>query len=522
MAAVETRNASPTVVQFLSRPGSYPHWVRHVEVVETHISWIFLAGKFAYKLKKPVRFEFLDFSSICLRELACFEEVRLNRRLAPDIYIAALPISRESDGTLALDGEGPPIDYVVQMHRLLAEKSAESLIRTERLTIAQVDAISKCLTGYYSNLRPKAIDGPHYRRKVEQHVRANRAALLAAVPEQGAAIRKLHSLQLRFLAVEQKLFDERVAAGRIVEGHGDLRPEHIYVNGRPNIIDCIEFSEELRTVDIVDELSFLQMECEVLGDGGLGSVVLAAYSDECQDFPSQRLLAFYRNYRAAVRAKVAAIRAVQLNSGKAEVIDEIRSYLDLAARSAEKLGPAALIVVSGFMGTGKSTLATKIADAFAVELISTDHIRQSAFGPSASPARYGEGIYQPNLRTQVYDELFKRADVLLSCGETVVLDGTFLQQALRDRAVRLANRQNAICVLVLCQCAKELAITRVQQRVKLDTGESEGRPDLYDAQVREYEPITASDPAVMINTHSSGSRQLRSVFAALRSSLFGR
>ena len=521
MITTITPVGSESVVGFLSDASSYPDHPGSVEVVETHISRVFLTDRYAYKLKKPVRFEFLDFSTPELRHRACLEELRLNRRLAPDVYLAVLPITQESDGSYELDGHGQEVDWVVQMRRLPAETALDVVLRENRLAPEEAKAIAKHLTGFYARLLPKSLSPDDYRQALDRHIRANGAALLDSLPAERTRLRRIQSIQLRYVNVQTELIDKRVAAGRIVEGHGDLRPEHIYLDGSPTIIDCIEFSDELRNVDIADELSFLAMECERLGDGGLGDLVLAQYEKTCDDKIPASLLTFYRAYRALVRAKVALIRDQQQGTALSHAsADLIRQYIGLADRHAAKLGPPMLLIVGGLMGTGKSTLAAKLADTFAVELLSTDRIRRSMLGASEAPAGYGEGHYQPDMRDRVYDELLRQAGDLLKDGQSVVLDGTFLTVGLRERAYDLAYRNGAVSLYVLCTCPRQIAYARIQQRTDTGTSESEARTELYDLQARDLEPPWADDPAATVDTTEALSKQLQAVCAELRRLLF--
>ena len=248
-----------------------------IQVVETHISWVFLTDRYAYKLKKPVRFEFLDFSTSDLRHRACLNEVHLNRRLAPDVYLGVLPITQSPEGRLELNGNGQAVDWVVQMRRLPAENALDVVLREGRRTPEQAQSIAKLLSDFYARVLPKPISADVYRDLLDHHIRANGVVLLDSLPTERSRIRRTQSAQLRYLSIEAAMIGNRVAAGRVVDGHGDLRPEHIYLDVRPIVIDCIEFSDELRTVDIADELSFLAMECERLNDSGLGESVIAAY-----------------------------------------------------------------------------------------------------------------------------------------------------------------------------------------------------------------------------------------------------
>jgi aminoglycoside phosphotransferase family enzyme/predicted kinase len=519
MSATINLAHSENIVEMMRKRVSYPEHPSSVQVIETHISWVFLTDRHAYKLKKPVKFDFLDFSTPELRKRACLNEVRLNRRLAPGVYIGVLPILQKSAGRLALFGDGEPIDWLVHMRRLPQGRALDHRIRNGQVTVPDTLLIAKHLTDFYSRLLPNSIRSDAYVAALESHVRANGAALLDGLTAEAGRIRRIQTAQLRFLKIEEALIGSRAASGKVVEGHGDLRPEHIYVDGRPIIIDCIEFSKELRTLDIADELCFLGMESEYLGDRELGKLILAEYEKVSGDRVPASLLSFYRCYRASVRAKVAALRGEQ-QDGEGTASDRLAAeYLDLAERYAKELGPPILLVVGGLMGSGKSTLAAKLADVFAIKLLSTDHIRHGLIGSSEAPAGYGEGNYRPDMRHRVYDELFQQAEKLLSKGESVVLDGTFLTCCLRDRAYDLVSRHGAVALYVQCTCPRDVAYTRIQKRSADGQSESEARTELYDLQFQDLESPWADEPAISVDSTATLQKQIRDVCDKLKERL---
>jgi aminoglycoside phosphotransferase family enzyme/predicted kinase len=491
-----------------------------VDVIETHISYVFLTDRNAYKLKKPVKFDFLDFSTPALRHAACLEELRLNRRLAPDVYRAVLPVTEGRDGALQLGGDGTELDFVVQMRRLPEDKAMSRMMRENRLSPADVRTVAGFLADFYARLPSQFPLAADYRRALERQIRENQSALLYALPRDHGRIRRIHSAQLRYLHLNDELFDKRVSAGRIVDGHGDLRPEHIYLEVPPTVIDCVEFSDDLRRVDIADELNFLAMECDCMGHSEFGEMILSTYEQVCGDHISQTLSGFYRSYRACVRAKVTLIQGRQHSNNRRQSLRRLtRRYLDWADHYASSLGRPCWIVVFGLMGTGKSTLAKRLAAAFDIEYLSTDHIRRSMFGASPLPARYGEGLYDPDMRARIYDELFRRASSILDNGQSVILDGSFLTRDLRYCANETARHHGAVAINVQCECPAETALARIQDRIKLGGSESEARNDLYEAQAREFQEPTDDELVIRIDTTSDAGQQTRAVFDALHDRL---
>ena len=381
---------SERLVRWLSNPASHSSRTTTVEVVETHISWVFLTRLHAYKLKKPVRFDFLDFSTAELRHRACEDEVRLNGRLATSVYMGVIPVVEDAAGHFHLgnhDTAGEPVDWLVQMRRLPAERAMDALIRAEALSGFDLERVAATLSDFYRRAVPVPMAPEDYLRGIEQHVRSNRGELLK--PEHGLPplpIKRIHAAQLRVLKTSSELLNRRAEQGRIVEGHGDLRPEHIYLpaEGRPVVIDCVEFNRDLRTVDVVDELSFLAMECDALGTRAGGPPPDGDDVPGLADRPAESLVRFYKAYRACIRAKVIALTAGQLRSGDEKLLAQANRYLQLAAEYAAPWDSPWLIVVGGLMGTGKSTLAAALAEALGTELLSTDPIRRNYLAPATS------------------------------------------------------------------------------------------------------------------------------------------
>ena len=249
------------VVEWLRTGRAYPQAPAGVEQIETHISRVFMAGEHVYKLKKPVRFPFLDFSTLEKREQACREELRLNRRLAADVYLDVVPIVQAERGGYEMGGTGEVVDWLVKMRRLPTEQTLETLHQRGLLREGHIERLAQTLIAFYRSLEPLGILPRAYRERCAAHVRENRLELLAVrhhLPQ--GVVERVHSFQLQLLALAPELFEQRVAEGRIVEGHGDLRPEHICFAERPVIFDCIEFIREFRELDGADELSFLAAE----------------------------------------------------------------------------------------------------------------------------------------------------------------------------------------------------------------------------------------------------------------------
>lgn len=290
----------------LRQISGYPEHPQQIDVIETHMSWVFLTDEHAYKLKKPVRYDFLDFSTQEARRYDCNEELRLNRRLAPDVYLDVAPLTIDDTGKISVQGHGKVIDWLVKMRRLPADRMLDFMIRHKTLQQADVHNLAHLLASFYRQCPPVRLHAIQYRQELERQVSAN----FDALAEAGHGFSKtrlevIHDALSGFLRGEAGLFDYRAEQGKIVEGHGDLRPEHICLEPVPVIFDCLEFNYIFRIVDVVDELSFLAMECELLGAPDIGLMLFEIYNEVCDDYPPQRLINFYKSCRACLRAKLA-------------------------------------------------------------------------------------------------------------------------------------------------------------------------------------------------------------------------
>lgn len=320
-------------VAFLRGSEAYSEKPYKVEVVETHMSWVFLTEHHVYKLKKPVRWDSLNFCTPELRRRSCEEEIRLNRRLTTDVYLGTITITLGPDGNLSLDSGGEPVDWLVHMRRLPANRMLDELICRGRIELEGVRPAALRLAHFYAKSQPVETTAQTYRERLQAGVRSDLREL--SRPEFGLdrdRVAGLCQAQLEFLEREAALVDARVHQGRIIEGHGDLRPEHICLIREPAIIDCLEFSRDLRLLDPADELAFLGLECERLGKAVVGRWFLETYTEVTGDEPPSALLHFYRNYRALRRAKIAIWHLKDPSVGdRARWPMRARQYLELAA-----------------------------------------------------------------------------------------------------------------------------------------------------------------------------------------------
>lgn len=290
-------------VTFLRQPSSYPEAPYRVETQETHMAWVFLTDRHAYKLKKPVQYDGSDFRTLAARHHSCDQEIKLNRRLAPDVYLGMVPLTLDASRHLLVGGDGEPVDWLVHMRRLPARFMLDFILRNGQASARDMHCVARRLVAFFESLAPVDIDGAAYRDRYARQLAGCQAELLQPAWNLPAAhVRLVCHRQLAALDRLAMRIDWRVADGKVVEGHGDLRPEHICLYPAPCIIDCLEFSRPLRTVDRADEVAFLALETERLGARDLAAVLVQHYRALSHDHPAPALLHFYQSYRAIVRA----------------------------------------------------------------------------------------------------------------------------------------------------------------------------------------------------------------------------
>ncbi len=323
-------------VAALRQPGAYPVRPAGVEVIETHMSWVFLTPEQVFKLKKPVRSDGLDFGTLSRRRFFCEEEVRLNRRLAPSVYLDVRPLRADANGALGLWPEGEVVDWLVVMRRLPAGRMLDRLLATGAAQAGDMRRLAALLSAFYASLPPVLHDPEVYRERLAREIAHHEARLCdprLAFPSD--AVRPVCAHLRLFLQHRRDLLAARVRAGRIVEGHGDLRPEHVWLGEPAAVIDCLEFSPDLRTVDSADELGFVAMECERAGAADLGQVLLQEFAALSGDAAPRELTAFYQGLRGCVRASIALWHLKEPRYRGSPVWRErAGQYLRLAARHA--------------------------------------------------------------------------------------------------------------------------------------------------------------------------------------------
>ncbi|HBG07322.1 MAG: kinase [Geobacteraceae bacterium GWC2_58_44] len=486
------------LIKSLLKAAAYPEPTAKVRLIETHVSYIFISDHYVYKVKKPVDFGFLNFSTLDRRRFYCEEELRLNRRLCPDLYLGVVELRETPEGGSFAAGT-KVIDYAVKMKRLPEERMLSHLLELGRVEPAQMAAIGRILAEFHA----KADRGPQIDAfGGSEVIRSNwEENFRQAAPFQDEVLSRgdlalLRDWVERFLSGNAELFQARVAGGFIRECDGDLHSGNICLTDPICIFDCIEFNERFRYIDTAADISFLLMDLEYAGRPELCAPLLEAYREGSGDPVPPALLDFYKGYRAFVRGKVQcfrlrepAIAQEELAEAKASAGRYFRLARGYALRS--RLAPT-LIITCGLMGSGKSALARELGFQLGLTPERSDRVRKELAGaPPAAPAGgagYHLGIYAPSFNEATYRALLQGAKKALLAGRSVIVDATFRRASDRASFALLARELGVPFFVLETNCSDELIRERLEKR-RLDPGElSDGRWELFPKQRAEFEP----------------------------------
>ncbi|MFZ1427073.1 MAG: AAA family ATPase [Geminicoccaceae bacterium] len=482
-----------------------------VERIDTHGAIVLLAGERAYKLKRAVRFSFMDFSTLDLREAALRSELELNRRTAPMLYRRVLPITREPDGSLALDGSGSPAEWLLEMSRFPESAQLDHVAARGELTANLVEALAATISEFHATAEIHRDRGGF--AAMRDVVEGNAGDLTSLAPEvlDAKAVAALNRATSELLEASAALLERRRLAGRVRHCHGDLHLANIVLlDRRPVLFDCLEFDAALACIDVYYDLAFLVMDLIERGLTDRARLLLQTYGDSVQDDSGQALLPLFIAIRATIRAKVAGFNARVLEGeGRAEKVRDARAYLDLAHR-ALRPEPARLLVVAGRSGTGKSSVAAVLASGLGAMpgavILRTDVIRKRLFGRHASERLPAEA-YTPDVSARVFLTVAARARELTKAGRTVIADGVYGSPVQRAQ-IKAAARQAGVPFRAVWLEAPELVLER---RVTERTGDASDA----DVAVVRNQARSLKDPSVTWPRVGAG-RALAEVAADIR------
>ncbi len=492
------------VTSFLSDPIHYEDASAPPHICETHASQVFLTDHFAYKRKKSVKLPFLDYSSLDLRAQACAAELRVNEAFAPGMYLGLVYLVENAQAELTWGEAAQAQEVLVKMRRYRLEDQLDVRLARGPLQNEEETALCQHLCACLGATSQGDLLPAAYAFMVEEHVLENRRSLEQLATELGLdpdPWRLQTSRLLLYLKTRSRDFADRVRQGWVRLGHGDLKPEHLILQSPPVLMDAIEFNTSFRTLDLADELSFLELELTAEGHGPFGQRMRQRVLSGLGDSPIASLLAFYRIYRAHVRAKVLLFRAAQLEGGEREtVLKQIQWYQRYAQKELDQLGAAPVFFIVGTMGSGKSTLARALHQCFGGIHLESDAVRRELYGASPQAYAFGAGIYSYEHRERVYRELLARTQAILDAGGIPLVDASFAEADFWKIFAEVIEQRRCPYRVLLCECSEALAKARVEQRRVQGHSLSEARSELLSQQRRGVSWAFPEDRVLRIST----------------------
>lgn len=483
---------STTLVQALKNPQLYPHTVRAFRVLETHISWVVLTGTYAYKIKKPVNLGFLDFSTLEQREHFCHEELRLNRRFAPQLYLDVVAI-RGTPQQPRFDGTDPVIEYAVKMLEFDQRQRVDSLLENHELDINSMDTFAVELAMLHAQASWATVDATFGSPDAVWAPMAENFAQMRASTSGLDDIKQLENLEHWSRAEferRRELLIERKRTHRIRECHGDLHTRNLVrIDGRIAAFDCIEFNASLRWIDVINEVAFLMMDLQARGHNAHAWRFINRYLEHSGDYAGVPLLRLYLAYRSVVRAKVTHLQT------SPEALADYRHYLALAESYIEPVKPY-LIIMQGLSGSGKSTLSQPLADQLGMIRVRSDVERKRMFALDPE-------MYTAAATDRVYRHLTKLAELLLTAGHSTVLDATFLRRTQRDVLRDLARRLRVPFIILRCHAPRNFLEEAIVQRARAGGDASDANLQVLQRQIATQEPLDGTEIAATIEVNTS-------------------
>ncbi len=493
-------------------PRTYPHPAGRIEHLATHISDVYLAGDYAYKFKKPVNLGFLDFSTIEKRRAACLEELRLNRRLAPEIYLDVVALCADG-GPMRLradaGAEGAAVlDYAVRMVRMPQDGMLDALARQDRLARAHLLDIARQMARFHTAAEHGAAVARYGEREaiaapIRQNFAQTERYIGITIPR--ARFERLRAWSERFLREQAALFAARVGAGRVVDGHGDLHLRNMCLyRGKVVIFDCIEFNPALRAGDAIGDIAFLTMDLDHRALATLGTVFLNEYLERTQDYAGLPLLDFYQVYHAYVRGKVNSflLDGAGSEADKTRAREEAGRYFELAERYLSPRAPG-LLIASGLSASGKSTLAARIAEQLGGIRVRSDAVRKHLAGmelEARDRSGYNEGIYTPAMSAKTYERMLEHARAIVAAGRWAILDATYSRREHRRPAAELARSLALPFGILYCAAPLVELKRRIVTRAAAGTDVSDAGVAVLEEQAKRFEPPAPDEGPVFIWT----------------------
>jgi aminoglycoside phosphotransferase family enzyme/predicted kinase len=514
-------------------PEAYPERVKGVRMLETHVSYLFFTGKSVYKVKKPVDYGFLDFTTLEKRHHYCLQEVALNSRISPQVYLGVVPIC-EQDGSFEIEGSGKAVEYAVKMRQLPRKQALNELLQDDQVSEEDIRRVAVTIANFHKG----AATGPDITKlgdlkAVRQNVEEN-------FQQMGHDISRCLSQEVfddllaygrAFMDVKAELFARRAKAGWVRDGHGDLHSANVFLEDDVHIIDCIEFNDRFRCLDVTEDIAFLAMDLDFYGRADLSKVFISTYEEEINDHGGSDLLDFFKSYRAQVRGMVAGLRLDDpslSDQDRREILGSSQAYYRLAHSYTQKVhSRPIMLLVAGLSGTGKTALSRELAKRWEMVHISSDITRKGLGGIRAEDHRYEayeEGIYSPEFTLLTYESMYEQAREELAGGKPVILDASFKKRIQREQALRIARELGTDFFVIECTAQENEIERRLNRRIQV--GEetlSDARWEIYPQQKADWQPIEEVPEDHYIQLDTTGSREetfktlLQAVFARLLS-----
>lgn len=490
------------LIRAMSEPSFYPHNPDSVEIVQTHISVVFIAGDLVYKVKKPLNFGFLDFTTPEKRKYFCNQEVVLNSRFSTGIYLGVVPVYESASG-LNIRGDGEETDYAVLMKRIPEDRLMINMLDRDEITPEILDRIADRLTYFHSRASTTPqIAGFGSVEVIRQNLTEN---FTQTQPYLGRTIEPaiheaIRTRSFAFLKNTRELFEQRMRKGFIRDCHGDLHVDHVVILDGIMLCDCIEFNDRFRYGDTASDLSFLLMDLSFRGFPAFSKRIASRYAETSGDSRVLDLIDFYKSYRAFVRGKVVSFTLDESeisDSEKESAHTTARDYFLMSLASLLPPPPPTLIITSGLTGTGKSFLSARLGKRLGIEPLRSDVVRKEIFGLSKGEHRldkYAEGIYTAKATEMTYRALLEIARTCLGKGESVILDASFMRYTDRAQARDIALRSKARFRVIECVAPDEREIRRrLEERRESHADPSDGRWEIFLKQKADYERIRENE-----------------------------
>lgn len=510
-AVDQASEAQRRLVQALRDPACYPHPVGSISIIETHISFIVLTGTFAYKIKKSVDLGFLDFTTLEKRRFFCREELRLNARLAPQIYLDVVPIGGTREVPRVGD-DARAIEYAVKMLEFPQEAQADKVLARGELTSRHMDLLAALVAQFHARShRSRESDGYGTPEAILACVAQN-FSQIRAVPDHAVNLQVLDDIETWTRQEHMRLcnvFAQRKREGRVRECHGDLHLGNIvFLDGEPRAFDCIEFNPDLRWIDVMNEVAFLVMDLHAANRPDLGRRFLNTYLEFSGDYGGLRVLPYYFAYRAMVRGKIGLIRARQLepgSEGQGPSQESCRRYFELA-RSCARPRPGFVAITHGFSGSGKTTLSQSLVELTGAIRIRSDIERKRMHGIASTDQQepgIAGGLYSADVTDSTYQRLLDLAGTILECGHGVIVDATFLKRRHRDLFCALATRARVPFSIVDFTVREEILRERIAARLEQGQDASDADLAVLEHQLATHEPLQAEELAFVFACDAS-------------------